>query len=214
MTETSDPIASWFFNFKTEQERNPFELLKNIIQILESYGLLLLEKTEFIRGIFGDSHYISSNRGMQLDWIFNELKKEHSHFLFFTGTTIISINKLDHIKVKNIIQCSFDFDTKCFALKTYSDLWLPLDRNDNKQLDLAIQSSLLLEKALKDIKELGFDDIIPDVGIIHADELYPQKGFRVYIPRYLMNPNRNKYTDIEWVQAENFIIDGEDYLEI
>ena len=81
----------------------------------------------------------------------------------------------------NILSVFSDLVDGSIIIDVYTDLWIPIDRNDQLQVDLAESNQIRLTSLLREIRDVGFSDVYPNEGEEHVDEILPQKGFKVYM---------------------------------
>ncbi len=197
MTVTSfDPIAVWHFNSKKTNEYFKYSNvefgcypvwvfwnLKNILNILYKSKILLINKLTFlgIEEIIIDFKGKDTTVDEVIDVIVSEIyTSKVSSSIKFSGRTVLNENGKEK-SFSNIVQFHCTLNLGSFTISLFSDCWVPIDRNDKLQVDLAEKCSPILSKALKKIKELGFDSVTPDSGEEYTDELLPQFGFKVYL---------------------------------
>jgi hypothetical protein len=56
-----------------------------------------------------------------------------------------------------------------------------VDRNGDLQIEMAEENSPLLETVLREIKEIGYDEVFPNLNEEHIDDLFPQRGFKIFL---------------------------------
>ncbi len=212
MTITKDEIAVWVFSLPVEVNKikNTFNYLLSIntlIKCLVSEELLIPEKVIFLgnegrnREIALGFNYSSELISFKIvEYLKQEINSDISTPMVINGRTKLFIDG-EYKLMNDIMSVEIDFNSvePRFVISTYSDCWVPIDREDAFQVDLSIDASKRLEKCLDRIdNELFVIDRFPNI-----DEecvgmyILPQKGNRVYtespLSRLIMNENVLKY---------------------
>ena len=158
--------------------------LLKVLEVLKTEKILLITTLEtYTSGtknscLFDDPsiHFVLSQ--YKSDILDKYTQKTHLPMCSVQGLTIINTNNGKE-KVKNIISLFYSLGRNGIEITTYSDLWSPVDLDDNYQIDLAVLNNSRLERCLQKIKALGgYASIYPDEGEFGEDKL-SQFGFRV-----------------------------------
>lgn len=197
MTVTAfDPIAVWHFSSKKINDyfiHSNIEIgsypiwvfwnLKKALDILYKSQLLIVDKVTFLGAKetvvdFQDNDNIVDE---VVDAIVNRINIDKVYpSIKFSGRTILIENGQEN-SFNDIIYFHCSLNLGSCSVSLMSDCWVPIDRNDKLQIDLAESCSPVLTEALLRIKKLGFDKVDPDQSEESLDELLPQYGFRVYL---------------------------------
>ena len=156
--------------------------LLEVLKILEDEKILLINKLNFNVSGVGDEYFLGNSK---YDSHFRKFKSDILHSssgdlssLKAEGSTIINTQD-GEVKGENIMTLFYRFNGNGIEITTYSDLWSPVDLDDNYQIDLAVLNNSRLERCLQKIKALGgYASIYPDEGEFGEDKL-SQFGFRV-----------------------------------
>lgn len=196
MTITSyDPIAVWYFNSNKSNEYYKYSNrdfgcypicvfwnLKKALDILYKNQILQVNRLTFL----GEKGFIVEKEGgIDVEEIIDIIvRKVHTESIFpsikFSGQTTLIENGQES-NYFGIVDLNCTLNIGNFSIALFSDCWVPIDRNDKLQIDLAEQCSPILSKMLKEIKDLGFDSIYPNYGEEYTDELLPQFGLKVFL---------------------------------
>lgn len=194
-------LCSWTFDFQGKtyeleeftslslEARNDlveerFNYLLAVFNILYSQKILLIDKIE--AKVFGKDYnydFQDPSPDLIIEVIKEEFKKQPSNGKFpfsctAKGRTIVKTIEGEE-EVTGVIDASFSLTRTGLDVVNNSDLWSPMDLDDNYQIDIAVLNGLRLEKCLKEIKALGnYSYISPDEGEFGEDRL-AQYGFRV-----------------------------------
>lgn len=202
VTKIWDSIATWFYynshrdyyHYFWEHENNKFGCdpvwnfwaLRKALELLYSSKLLIPIKVDF------NNHLKESieTKNLTIDKIFDkiiiEAKTKNHSSMTFSGFTIL-YDKEKEVQFENLVKFSCSINTGQFNLNVYSDCWVPIDLNDKLQIDLAEKNSPRLSKALKEIKDIGFDNVDPGEEADYRDELLPQHGFKIFLHDEALN---------------------------
>ena len=190
-----DPIAVWYFNsdkFSPFYELSDTEFgcysieifwnVKKALEILYRYEILKVNRMKFLRkkGLIIENIQEDSVDSIMDIIIQNVNEAGASPHIIFSGKTTLLQNghKRTYDQIVNLYCCLI---MGTISITLLSDCWVPIDRNDELQIELAEDSSKRLFQTLNEIKELGFDNIDPDINEENGDELLPQFGFKVYL---------------------------------
>ncbi|WP_431167037.1 hypothetical protein [Tenacibaculum halocynthiae] len=207
MTITSDETAVWVFYLKNTIN----DVVRNSINNFVSTGLLidilieesLLIPTEIIfLGITGNKENILINKDNNSSDILTKIMRKLNFLgngyvsFLIRGKTSLLINESKK-DFDNILEVGVELSSyeSRFYINTYSDCWVPIDRDDNVQVELAIDASSRLEKCLKKIDlEILLESRFPALNE-ECEGMYilPQKGNRVYTKSKV---NNTIYKDI------------------
>jgi len=194
-------LCSWAFDFqcksyepeeftslslkaKNDLAEERFNYLLSVLNILYGQNILLIDKIE-VR-FFGEEYnyyFQDPSPDLIIALIKEEFKKQSSNGKFpfsctAKGKTVVKTMKGDE-EISGVIDASFSLTRMGLDIINNSDLWIPMDLDDNYQIDIAVLNGLRLEKCLKDIKALGnYSYISPDEGEFGEGRL-AQYGFRV-----------------------------------
>jgi len=160
------------------------DFLLEVLEILYDEQILLVDNVN-LRIFEVEYHYAvtSSELSVFTQRIKTEIKQAFTKnkmpfSCVLRGRTIIK-NKTEEKEYKGLIDLSYSLLRNGFELNNHSDVWTPMDLNDNYQIDMAIQNGPRLERSLARIKALAnYSFICPDEGE-YGDEELPQLGFRV-----------------------------------
>lgn len=194
-------LCSWAFDRKKEiysaeefsllcksQQKNAIDerlsFLSKVLEILKTEKVLLVNKLEInICGVKEELFFNNPN----ITFIFDEFRlkilnkyklNEDLPICLIKGYTIIKTSRGER-KIENIMDVFYSFGGNYFYIATYTDLWSPMDLDDNYQIDLAVLNNPRLKRCLQKIKALGgYSFISPDEGEFGDDEL-SQFGFTV-----------------------------------
>ncbi len=218
MTITSnDPVAVWHFNSKKSNAYFKYSNsdfgcypiwvfwnLRKALNILHTYKILQVNKLTFL----GTEEVIVELKEVKdVDEIFDIIVKKidtikTSPSIRFSGQTIL-VEDGQEKSYFDIVEFHCGLSLGSFSITLFSDCWVPIDRNDKLQIDLAEKCSPILSKALKEIKGLEFDSVDPDSGEENTDELLPQFGFKVYLYDSAINEigyNRLSKEDRQYIE--------------
>jgi len=193
---TFDPMAVWHFSSKKTNEYFKhsniefgsypiwaFWNLRKALDILYESQLLIVDKVTFLGtketvvGFQGDDNIVDE----VVDAIVNKINIDKvSPSIKFSGRTILLENGQEN-SFNDIVHFYCSLNLGSCSVSLLSDCWVPIDRNDKLQIDLAESCSPVLTEALLRIKKLGFDKVDPDQLEEYSDELLPQYGFKVYL---------------------------------
>lgn len=191
MTRTSDEMAAWFYYLADEKKYS--NGLKSSLSILCIYKILniLFEEKLFLPEVI---YFDRLNEGIEIQnpgpeqitvQILNYLPKSNLpiYTVFFRGSTELLFDGKYQLE-SGILDLAFEFGTvdSRFYINSYADCWVPIDRDDNLQIDLAIDSSERLERCLDKIdREFSIRERYPSLSE-ESDDMYilPQKGNRIY----------------------------------
>ncbi|MBC6993121.1 hypothetical protein QWY85_14825 [Neolewinella lacunae] len=189
-----DPFAVWYFSSSKSNEYYKYSNrdfgcypiwvfwnLKKVLDILYRNKILQVNRLTFLsekRFVVETGSEIDVE--MIIDIIVQKVHTERFPAIKFSGQTTLIENGQES-NYFGIVDFQCDLDVGNFNITLLSDCWVPIDREDKLQIDLAEQCSPRLIKVLKEIKELGFDSIDPDCGEEYTDELLPQFGFKVFL---------------------------------
>ena len=155
-----------------------------VFNILHSQNILLINRIE--AKFFGESfnyYFQDSSPSFIIDRIKEDFMKipPNGKFPFSctaSGETIIKTIHREE-EISGIIDISFSLTRTGIDIVNNSDLWCPMDLDDNYQIDVAVLNGLRLEECLKSIKALGaYSYICPDEDEFGEDNL-AQYGFRI-----------------------------------
>jgi len=196
MTQTGlDEMAAWYFNLQPLKDLDEIDLKLNvypyehllifldIINIFKESRVLIPKKILFLRGQFGDSEIDICNIETK-DILYKVLKEmvgnEYSGTLLVKGFTELLLDR-EYKPVERVIEIGFEFGLGRIQIISYADCWIPIDRDDNLQIELALDSSQRLEDCLKTIAST-FDliDQEPSKNEEITSNILPQKGLKVY----------------------------------
>jgi hypothetical protein len=182
-------IATWYFNIKDKEALNSnkiqllsFGIFSQYLGILQEHQIFVLTsiRPHLIGGI-EDEIDVENWSSIQVLSLLDDLINNHDKDTFFLrGKTLIKTNDGD-IWEKDIVIFGYDFNLINLHISIYSDVWLPVDYRWNLQIDTAELNYGRLNKTLKKIKALGFNDLMPDEGEDYRDEYYPQHGFNIFL---------------------------------
>ena len=102
------------------------------------------------------------------------------------GSTRINFDS-DQKTFDRIIEVDLNFDVQDLYIITFSDCWIPIDRNDQLQLEMAELNAPRLQQALSEIYQAGFHSVFPAPDEPYCDHLLPQKGFSVMMRPVMLN---------------------------
>lgn len=160
------------------------DFLLEVLEILYDEQILLIDNVN-LRIFEVECHRAvkSSELPMFIQRVKAEIKQDFTKnkipfSCVLLGRTIVK-NKTGEKEYKGIIDLSYSLLRNGFELNNHSDMWSPMDINDNYQIDMAILNGPRLERSLTKIKALAnYSFICPDEGE-YGDEELPQLGFRV-----------------------------------
>ncbi|MFM9946577.1 MAG: hypothetical protein ACKV1O_01435 [Saprospiraceae bacterium] len=213
-----DSMAVWFFNFSDgnfigDMQANNYStsIFGNFKLILEYFiesGLLMPTKIKFLRGALGGdtaTDILDINVEAIMDCVVEEMqRKENSTNIGLFGITKIYEKDVCQ-DIFDIIRVWYDFRNGRLIIHLQADCWLPVDRDDNIQIEMAEKNAPILEKVLRSIKNIGYDDIMPDEGEEYCDELLPQMGFRVYLHDMLFDLIKKDLSETEIRRISKFL---------
>lgn len=106
--------------------------------------------------------------------------------IILQGSTLIFSDNENKF-LDGIIKVMIDFSVQDLHITTYSDCWIPIDRNDQLQLEMAELNAPRLQQALSEIYQAGFHSVFPAPDEPYWDHLLPQKGFSVMMRPVMLN---------------------------
>lgn len=191
-----DPIAVWHFNSRKSNEYFKYSNvdygsypvwifwnLRKALNILNDSKILQVDKLTFlgVEEVVIDFQGEDKTVDEVVEIIVNAIDTaKASPSIRFTGRTILREDEKE-IRFSNIVQIHCSLNLGSITISLFSDCWVPIDRNDKLQVDLAEKCSPVLSDTLYKIKELGFESVYPDSTEEYTDEILPQYGFKVYL---------------------------------
>jgi hypothetical protein len=187
------PIAAWYFylnNNETNMSTNTlahwnFGIFSQTLQILREEELFIpIQIMVSISNVQKERIETKNLNNFEVLFLLSDLLNKYGkESLSFTGKTLIKSVEGDYWE-ESIIGFSYEFYYPRLAIEIFSDLWVPIDRDMNLQIDLAELNAGRLTRTLKRIKNLGFNEIVPDEGEDYTDEIFKQRGFQLYINEF------------------------------
>lgn len=201
MTRTSDEIAAWFYYLEDSklysvglESSVAIHCIYKILNLLYIDKLLLPRKIYFGK-IKDGLEILDAAPEKVVIQILKQLDIAKAlNTIYIEGETELLLNG-ERTLEGGILDLTFEFGSvdSRFYLNTYSDCWVPIDRDDNIQEELAIDSSRRLEKCLSSIEsEVAIKEKSPESNE-ESEDMYilPQKGNRVYTKSNLSNLIKN-----------------------
>lgn len=197
-------LCGWSFDYKnqifTEEEFNQLTInTRNVIIDTRLNYLLLVLDTLALHQIlipnrveaqvYGQAIIISSSNLTTIeiiDCLKDNLKQSNdkNHYplqVTFFGVTNINLPERTE-EQEQVIDLSYSLLRNGIEINNHSDLWSPMDLDENYQIDIALLNNHRLENCLKAVKALGeYSYICPDEEEFGDEEL-PQYGFRILVP--------------------------------
>jgi len=206
MTITKDEMAVWVFylTIGSDNITNTIKILLSLnilLKCLEEEKLLIPSEVVFL-GKKGANRKIklTSENGTDSNTIrilesLNQLENDITTPVLINGQTKLYIDQKDKF-IEGILTLEIDFNLvePRFILSTYSDCWVPIDIEDNLQIDLALDSSERLERCINKMgKKIQIRERYPNENE-DSDDMYilPMRGNRIYTKSYAPLLENNK----------------------
>lgn len=183
--------ASWFFEDCDEKfassSRSKNEALKKILHIFSEEKMLIINqlKTFWAQPPNEDTSfelaYQDENELFSVVDTIVENFGETIGLKFFGSTIIFTPNGVGE-EISNCIEFAYDLSSKSLTVNFIEDVWTPVTKEWEWQIDIAEMNSERLPRFLKRIiTEVGYQKISPNEGEICREFFRPMKGFKVYI---------------------------------
>lgn len=206
MTIAKDEMAVWVFYLTIGSDNidNTMKLLLSLnilLQCLEEEELFIPSEVVFL-GKKGTNRKIKLNyrNGTDSNTIrilesLNQIENSILTPMLINGRTKLYIDEKDKF-IEGVLTLEIDFNLiePRFILSTYSDCWVPIDIEDNLQVDLALDSSERLERCINKIGEkIQIRERYPNENE-DSDDMYilPMRGNRLYTKSYVPLLENNK----------------------
>lgn len=198
MTRTSDEIAAWFYYLEDNnsysmglQSPKAIYCIYKILNLFYEKNLIFSKKIYFDKINKGVEVVDTAPEKVIIQILENLINRSQTlNTLYIEGSTELLIDG-KRVLEDRILDLTFEFGSvdSRFYINTYSDCWVPVDRDDNIQEKLAIDTSSRLESCLSSIeRELAIKERFPRLNE-ESEGMYllPQKGNRVYTESLLSN---------------------------
>lgn len=182
-----DEFQSFSKIVRDEMIDKKLDYLHSVLYLFHKYNLLEVDKIE---GAFIKNNPLEYNETVELESLISDLSMSFKDnyalnhpplYANLTGITTIRTSEGSQ-KIDGVIKLQYSLLGNRIDISIHSDLWSPMDMEENYQIDLALLNSPRLEACLKDIKGLcDYSYICPDEGEMDGDGL-SQLGFRILVP--------------------------------
>ena len=187
-------MGCWYFRLKspanfTELEKSvvtyPFYYMYSVYFILKKFreeNLFDPKMIIFSRAGNSNVSIESLNDEQIIIRILEEMNREmYSNNFIVEGTTSLLVNGV-YQKYEQVLSLTFELNCSQISIATYSDCWIPIDGDDNLQIELAKDSSKRLERCLDAIdSKLPIIERTPPLNEENTEYGIPVIGNKVYM---------------------------------
>ena len=160
--------------------------LGRILQILRRYHLLHVGNVSISRSHLKKGAVTIAYQDDDIQELLSELRHfllthENSGYLILTGLTKVLVHEGNDLQLYGVFKVYYYLTTGKLDISIFIDPWVPIDLNNQLQIEMAELNAPRLEAALCEINEGLFNDVYPGADEAVWEDQLGQKGFKVLI---------------------------------